>query len=141
MINNKESLYLQECAYLRELAQRVAKESPHLTDFLATAHDPDIQRLFEAFALLIARLQDKLEDDFPEITHGILSRIWPLALCPVPPTTVMQFCPADGEHQGVADIPKSTSVSAQVDGRRSSACGWISIFVMSACTHRASNAN
>ncbi|MBD2812504.1 type VI secretion system baseplate subunit TssF, partial [Xenorhabdus sp. Vera] len=77
----------------------------------------DIQRLFEAFALLIARLRDKLEDDFPEITHGILSRIWPLALCPVPPTTVMQFCPADGEHQGVADIPKSTSVSAQVDGQ------------------------
>ncbi|WP_275381216.1 type VI secretion system baseplate subunit TssF [Xenorhabdus bovienii] len=116
MINNKESLYLQERAYLRELAQRVAKESPHLTDFLATAHDPDIQRLFEAFSLLISRLRDKLEDDFPEITHGILSRIWPLVLCPVPPTTIMQFFPTDGEHQGAADIPRNTAVSAQVDG-------------------------
>ncbi|WP_323855934.1 type VI secretion system baseplate subunit TssF, partial [Xenorhabdus koppenhoeferi] len=77
----------------------------------------DIQRLFEAFSLLIARLRDKLEDDFPDITHGILSRIWPLVLCPIPPTTVMQFCPADGEHQGAADIPKSTSVSAQADGQ------------------------
>ncbi|CEF32433.1 type VI secretion system baseplate subunit TssF [Xenorhabdus nematophila] len=117
MINNKQSLYLQERAYLRELAQRVAKESPHLTDFLATAHDPDIQRLFEAFALLIARLRDKLEDDFPEITHGILARIWPLVLYPVPPTTVMQFFPTDGEHQGVADIPRNTAVSAQAEGQ------------------------
>ncbi|WP_319929544.1 type VI secretion system baseplate subunit TssF [Xenorhabdus santafensis] len=92
------------------------KRVPHLTDFLATVHDPDIQRLFEAFALLIARLRDKLEDDFPEITHGILSRIWPLVLCPIPPTTIMQFLPADGEHQGAVDIPKSTSVSAPMDG-------------------------
>ncbi|WP_237385546.1 type VI secretion system baseplate subunit TssF [Xenorhabdus sp. Sc-CR9] len=115
MKNNKESLYLQERAYLRELAQRVAKESPHLTDFLATAHDPDIQRLFEAFSLLIARLRDKLEDDFPEITLGILSPIWPLVLCPVPPATVMQFFPTDGEHQGAADIPRNTAVSAQAE--------------------------
>ncbi|WP_323860684.1 hypothetical protein [Xenorhabdus szentirmaii] len=40
MKNRKESLYLQERAYLRELAQRAAKESSHLTDFLATTHDP-----------------------------------------------------------------------------------------------------
>ncbi|WP_323865954.1 type VI secretion system baseplate subunit TssF [Xenorhabdus cabanillasii] len=46
----------------------------------------------------------------------MLSRIWPLVLCPVPPTTVMQFFPTDGEHQGAADIPRNTSVSAQVNG-------------------------
>ncbi|WP_323857722.1 hypothetical protein [Xenorhabdus doucetiae] len=28
---------------------------------------------------LVSNLRDKLEDDFPKITHGILSRIWPLA--------------------------------------------------------------
>uniref|UniRef100_UPI00187BC691 type VI secretion system baseplate subunit TssF n=1 Tax=Xenorhabdus sp. KK7.4 TaxID=1851572 RepID=UPI00187BC691 len=77
MNNNKESLYLRERAYLRELAQRVAKDSPHLADFLISSHDPDITRLFEAFALLIASVRAKLEDELPEITHGILSRIWP----------------------------------------------------------------
>ncbi|WP_275387397.1 type VI secretion system baseplate subunit TssF [Xenorhabdus bovienii] len=80
MINNKESLYLQERAYLRELAQCIAKESPHLADFLVSSHDPEIARVFEAFALLISHVRDKLEDEFPEITHGILARIWPLAL-------------------------------------------------------------
>ncbi|OTA18563.1 hypothetical protein Xvie_00391 [Xenorhabdus vietnamensis] len=117
MKNNKESLYLRERAYLRELAQRVAKDSPHLSDFLTTYHDPDIKRVFEAFALLIANLRDKLEDDLPEITHGILSRIWPLALCPIPPTTIMQFYPAEGEHQGCVDIPAGTSVSAHLNGQ------------------------
>ncbi|AYA39155.1 type VI secretion system baseplate subunit TssF [Xenorhabdus nematophila] len=117
MKNNKESMYLRERAYLRELAQRVAKESPHLSDFLTLSHDPGIERVFEAFALLIARLRDKIEDDFPEITHGILSRIWPSALSPVPPTTVMQFHPTDGEHQGTVDIPAGTPVSADVNGQ------------------------
>ncbi|WP_446471070.1 type VI secretion system baseplate subunit TssF [Xenorhabdus stockiae] len=117
MNNNKESLYLQERAYLRELAQSVAKDSPHLADFLISSHDPDIARLFEAFALLIASIRDKLEDELPEITHGILSRIWPLALCPIPPTTILQFYPTDGEHQGSTDIPVNTAVSAHHNGQ------------------------
>ncbi|MGJ0577248.1 type VI secretion system baseplate subunit TssF [Xenorhabdus bovienii] len=117
MNNKKESLYLQELAYLRELAQQIAKESSHLKDFLDTPRDPDIERVFEAFSLLISNLRDKIEDDFPEITHGILSRIWPLALSPIPPTTILQFFPTDGEHQGAADIPVGTSISALVDGQ------------------------
>ncbi|WP_258086823.1 type VI secretion system baseplate subunit TssF [Xenorhabdus bovienii] len=117
MKNNKESLYLQERAYLRALAQRVAKDSPHLADFLAESHDPDIQRVFEAFAFLIARLRDKLDDDFPEIIHGIFSRIWPLALSPIPPTTIVQFTPTDDEHQGTAEIPIGSSVSTRLNGQ------------------------
>ncbi|MDC9622759.1 type VI secretion system baseplate subunit TssF [Xenorhabdus sp. XENO-7] len=117
MKNNKESLYLKERAYLRELAEHIAKESPHLAEFLVSSHDPDIARVFEAFAFLIANLRDKLEDNFPEIVHGILSRIWPLALSPIPPTTIVQFTPTDDEHQGTAEIPISTSVSASLNGQ------------------------
>ncbi|CDL84828.1 type VI secretion system baseplate subunit TssF [Xenorhabdus szentirmaii] len=117
MKNNKESMYLRERAYLRELAQYVAKTSPHLADFLFASHDPDIERVFEAFALLITNLRDKIEDDCPEISHGILSRIWPIALSPIPPTTIMQFQPVDGEHQGTVDIPASTPISAEVNGQ------------------------
>ncbi|WP_374052805.1 hypothetical protein [Xenorhabdus taiwanensis] len=51
----------------------------------------------------------------PEIVHGILSRIWPLALSPIPPTTIVQFTPTDDEHQGTAEIPISTSVSASLN--------------------------
>ncbi|WP_047686136.1 type VI secretion system baseplate subunit TssF [Xenorhabdus sp. NBAII XenSa04] len=117
MRNNKELRYLQERAYLRELAQLIAKESPHLADFLTASYDPDIQRVFEAFALLIARIRDKIDDQFPEIVHGLLSRIWPLALSPIPPTTLLQFSPIDDEHQGTIDIPANTAVSANLNGQ------------------------
>ncbi|WFQ78349.1 type VI secretion system baseplate subunit TssF [Xenorhabdus sp. SF857] len=117
MKNNKELLYLQERAYLRELAEHIAKASPHLAEFLVSSHDPDIVRVFDAFAFLTANLRDKLEDDFPEIVHGMLSRIWPLALSPIPPTTIVQFTPADDEHQGTAEIPIGTSVSASLNGQ------------------------
>ncbi|WP_319940866.1 type VI secretion system baseplate subunit TssF [Xenorhabdus littoralis] len=72
MSNNRKFMYLRERSYLRELAQHGAKESPHLADFLLASHshDPDSERVFNAFALLIANLRDKLEDDFPEMTHG-----------------------------------------------------------------------
>ncbi|MBC8949938.1 MULTISPECIES: T6SS phospholipase effector Tle1-like catalytic domain-containing protein [Xenorhabdus] len=62
MKSEKESLYLKERAYLRELAEHIAKESPHLAEFLVSSHDPDIVRVFESFAFLIANLRDKLED-------------------------------------------------------------------------------
>ncbi|SFK27378.1 type VI secretion system baseplate subunit TssF, partial [Xenorhabdus mauleonii] len=62
-------------------------------------------------------LRDKIEDDCPEISHGILSRIWPTALSPIPPTIIMQFHPIDGEHQGTVDIPASTPISAEINGQ------------------------
>ncbi|BET95439.1 type VI secretion system baseplate subunit TssF [Xenorhabdus taiwanensis] len=66
MKNNKESLYLQKRAYLRELSQRVAKGSPHLADFLISSHDPDIERVFDAFALLIANIRINWRMVFPK---------------------------------------------------------------------------
>ncbi|WP_340617820.1 type VI secretion system baseplate subunit TssF [Xenorhabdus entomophaga] len=117
MKNNKELRYLHERAYLRDLAQRIAKESPHLAEFLTDSHDPDIQRVFEAFALLVARIRNKIEDEFPELVNELLSRIWPLALSPIPPATLLQFTPVDDEHQGTADIPAGTAVSASLNGQ------------------------
>ncbi|WP_340617361.1 type VI secretion system baseplate subunit TssF [Xenorhabdus entomophaga] len=41
----------------------------------------------------------------------------PASICPIPPTTIMQFYPAEGEHQGTADMPAGTSVSAHHNGQ------------------------
>ncbi|WP_244186037.1 type VI secretion system baseplate subunit TssF [Xenorhabdus ishibashii] len=62
-------------------------------------------------------LTNASSNNLPEIVHGILSRIWPLALSPIPPTTIVQFTPTDDEHQGTAEIPISTSVSASLNGQ------------------------
>ncbi|CDH26793.1 type VI secretion system baseplate subunit TssF [Xenorhabdus bovienii] len=111
MKNNKTSLYLQELAYLREKAKLVAAECPHLAPFLESLHDPGVERLFEGFSLLTSNVRSTVEDEFPQITHEILGRIWPHALRPVPPTTLMQFTPHQGMHQGAVDIPQGTPIT------------------------------
>ncbi|MBD1228883.1 type VI secretion system baseplate subunit TssF [Xenorhabdus griffiniae] len=111
MKNNKESLYLQELAYLREKIKLTAAENPHLAPFLDHPNDPDIQRLLEGTALLSSNVRSTVEDDFPQITHEMLGRIWPHTLRPVPPTTVIQFTPHQGVHQGAVDIPQGVPIT------------------------------
>ncbi|MDB6373724.1 type VI secretion system baseplate subunit TssF [Photorhabdus bodei] len=84
-MNKKESLFLQELQYIRQLAQEAAKENPHLADFLSEgAGDPDIERVMQGFALSASRIREKIEDEFPELTSGMLAHIWPYAICHVP---------------------------------------------------------
>ncbi|WP_167385932.1 type VI secretion system baseplate subunit TssF [Xenorhabdus miraniensis] len=114
MKNQKESLYLQELAYLREKMKLAAAENPYLAEFLEHPNDPDIQRLLEGFALLSSNLRSTIEDSIPQITHEMLGRIWPHTLRPVPPTTIIQFTPHQGVHQGTIDIPQSVPITAAV---------------------------
>ncbi|MBC8954057.1 type VI secretion system baseplate subunit TssF [Xenorhabdus sp. PB62.4] len=114
MKNRKESLYLQELAYLREMMKLAATEKPHLAEFLDHPNDPDIQRILEGFALLSSNLRSSIEDSIPQVTHAMLGRIWPHALRPVPPTTIIQFTPHQGVHQGAVDIPQGAPLIAAV---------------------------
>jgi type VI secretion system protein ImpG len=114
MKNRKESLYVQELAYLRELMKQVAAENPQLAEFLDNPNDPDIQRILEGSALLFSNLRSDIDDEFPQITHEVLGRTWPHTLRPVPPTTIIQFTPHQNIHQGAVDIPKNTPIIAEV---------------------------
>ncbi|MBC8951189.1 type VI secretion system baseplate subunit TssF [Xenorhabdus sp. TS4] len=114
MKNQKESLYQQELAYLREKMKLAATENPQLAEFLEHPNDPDIQRLLEGFALLSSNLRSTVEDSLPEVTHEMLARIWPHTLRPVPPTTIIQFTPHQSVHQGTADIQQNVPVTATV---------------------------
>ncbi|EDJ7028041.1 hypothetical protein CHK55_12985 [Salmonella enterica] len=49
--------------------------------------------MMEAFALLSGGLRQKLEDGFPEFTHGIIRMLWPNYLRPVPAMTVIEYRP------------------------------------------------
>ncbi|MBD2781615.1 type VI secretion system baseplate subunit TssF [Xenorhabdus szentirmaii] len=112
MKNHKESLYLQELAWLREKMKLTAAENFYLAELLEHPNDPDILRIMEGFALLSSGVCSKIDDTCPEVSHETLARIWPHTLRPVPPTTIMQFTPHQGVHQGVAHIPKDTPVTA-----------------------------
>lgn len=90
----EERYYREELDYLRQLGKLLAQEKPYLARFLAEKEgDPDVERLLEAFSFLSGGLRQKLEDEFPEFTHGLINMLWPNYLRPVPSMTVIEYQP------------------------------------------------
>lgn len=110
--------YEDELSYLRELGQEFAHANPKLAGFLSReANDPDVERLLEGFAFVVARLRQKLEDEMPELVHGLIRLVWPHYLRPVPPMSVVAFEPAAGGGPAVVRVPAGTALGARpVDG-------------------------
>jgi len=86
--------YQQELARLRDLAATYAAKHPELSSMIS-GHlaDPGVERLFEGVAFLNANLQQKLDDDFPEIIHELTEALHPWDLRPIPATTIVAFTP------------------------------------------------
>lgn len=90
----EEKYYREELDYLRRLGKLLAQEKPHLAHFLAEKDgDPDVERLLEAFAFMSGSLRHKLEDEFPEFTHGLIRMLWANYLRPVPAMAVIAYEP------------------------------------------------
>ncbi|WP_336365598.1 type VI secretion system baseplate subunit TssF [Marinobacter sp. C2H3] len=86
--------YRDELSFLRAQGREFADAHPQLTRFLSDqSNDPDVERLLEGFAFLTGKLREKVEDEFPELTHSLLNMLWPNYLRPVPSCTIMRFDP------------------------------------------------
>ncbi len=109
--------YQDELTILRELGREFAAVNPGLAPFLgSTGRDPDVERIMEGFAFLTGRLHQKLDDEFPEITHGLFNLLWPNYLRPVPSCAVIQYTPEAGLSQTQL-IPRGSRVeSVPADG-------------------------
>lgn len=86
--------YRDELNFLKHQGREFAEANPGLGRFLSErSTDPDVERLLEGFAFLTGRVREKVEDEFPELTHSLISMLWPNYLRPVPSMTVVQFEP------------------------------------------------
>ncbi|HET6574489.1 MAG TPA: type VI secretion system baseplate subunit TssF, partial [Fimbriiglobus sp.] len=108
--------YERELIAIRQLAQEFARQYPAAAQRLMLesnqSTDPHVERLIEAFALLAGRVHHKLDDEFPELTDGLLNVLYPHYLAPVPSCLVAQFV-ADPTRTPLTDgfaIPKHTEV-------------------------------
>ena len=113
-----KQLFRDELAYLKLQGKEFSQQNPSLSRFLSDeSTDPDVERLLEGFAFLSARLRQKIEDDFPELTHSMLNLLWPNYLRPIPSTTIIQFSPVDGSITKKQTLSKHQIVHSQpVDG-------------------------
>ncbi|MDF1553063.1 MAG: type VI secretion system baseplate subunit TssF [Deferrisomatales bacterium] len=93
--------YNQELQYLREMGGEFAKEFPKIAGRLGLegleCSDPYVERLLEGFAFLTARVQLKLDDEFPRFTRHLLEMVYPHYLAPTPSMALVQLHPDLGE--------------------------------------------
>lgn len=106
--------YDRELRHLQTVAKEFAHEFPKIAGRLAIEDfpcvDPYVERLLEGFAFLAARVQLKIDSEFPRFTQNLLETVYPHYLAPTPSLCVAQFQHDRGEA-GLADgypIPRGT---------------------------------
>ena len=86
-----------EMRYLHEAGKEFAEAHPDRAAMLnldkVGARDPYVERLFEGFAFLMGRLREKLDDDLPELTEGLVSLLWPHYLRTIPSLSIVELTP------------------------------------------------
>ena len=76
------------CSYVREMGGEFAREFPKIAGRLGLetfeCADPYVERLLEGFAFLAARVQLKIDAEFPRFTQHLLEIVYPHYLAPMP---------------------------------------------------------
>jgi type VI secretion system protein ImpG len=87
--------YERELVFIRQLLQEFQRNYPAAAARLLLepnrSGDPQVERLIESFALLAGRVQQKLDDEFPEISGALLQTLYPHYLAPIPSLGLVQF--------------------------------------------------
>lgn len=89
--------YNRELQHVREMGGEFAREFPKIAGRLGMdgieCADPYVERLLEGLAFLTARVQLKIDSEFPRFTQSLLETIYPNYLSPVPSMAIVQFEP------------------------------------------------
>ena len=106
--------YQKELTWLRHagsiFAERYPKVARRLELSPGECPDPHVERLLEGFALLAARLQRRLDDDYAEFSDALLEQLYPLAMRPLPSCAIVQFepDPSKGNLDDGYPLPRDT---------------------------------
>jgi type VI secretion system protein ImpG len=120
--------YKRELNYLRNQSVDFAGKHPKIAGRLDLgsheSSDPHVERLLESFSFQVARVQQSLESEFPQITSALLSNLYPQFLQPVPSVSIAQFCVDKTKPFSVKDkkekniIKKETPLFIRAEGTK-----------------------
>ncbi len=89
--------YEKELRFIREMGFEFAKRYPKIAANLdlgsTECSDPYVERLLEGFAFLTARIQLKMDAEFPRFTQHLLEIVYPHYLAPLPSMMIVQINP------------------------------------------------
>lgn len=108
--------YAEELNGLRGRAERFAAAHPKVASRLRisgeTADDPHVERIVQSFAYVAARIRQKLDDEFPELTGSLLETLYPHYLAPVPSMGIVRMSPVEG-LDSVQAVPRGSEIAAE----------------------------
>ena len=112
--------YEKELAYIRQMGAEFASEHPKIAGRLGinaeTIEDPHVSRLIEGVAYLNARIQHKLDDDFPELSDALLEVLFPHYQRPIPSMSIIQFVADREKIESTFQLPQETLLETEQFG-------------------------
>ncbi|WP_229412778.1 type VI secretion system baseplate subunit TssF [Massilia sp. Root335] len=102
--------------FAREFRARYPKPASDLHVTGDTWDDPGVARLIQSVALLSARINKRLDDDYPKFTEALLDSLYPHYLRPLPSYSVVQV-----GYRAPAEVPEKPFLLARGTMLRTSA--------------------
>jgi type VI secretion system protein ImpG len=120
--------YNRELQHIREMGGEFAQEFPKIAGRLGLdgfeCADPYVERLLEGFAYMAARVQLKVDAEFPRFTQHLLEMVYPHYLSPTPSMAVVQIQPdlTEGSLNEGYLIPRHSALRSQIGKDEQTAC-------------------
>ncbi|MEO8345041.1 MAG: type VI secretion system baseplate subunit TssF [Betaproteobacteria bacterium] len=115
----------RELAYLRDLGAEFAEQYPKVAGRLGMrgieVADPYVERLLEGVAFLGARVQLKMDAEFPRFSQRLLEVVYPSYLAPTPASTIVRITPKHVDAAGFT-LPRGTVLQSQIPKGEQTAC-------------------
>lgn len=120
--------YNRELAYVREQGSEFAEQFPKVAARLGMhgieVADPYVDRLMEGFAFMSARIQLKMDAEFPRFSQRLLDLVYPGYLAPTPAMGIAQFEPSKSQGGGADGylLPRHSRLRARLPAHEQTAC-------------------
>jgi len=120
--------YNEELAHLREVGAEFAREFPKIAGRLTMdgveVADPYVERLLEGFAFMAARIQLKIDSEYPRFVGHLLETVCPNFVAPVPSMAVVRMQPDlldPGLTKGF-QVPRGTALHSEAARGQNTRC-------------------
>ena len=120
--------YNRELAYVREQGAEFAMQFPKVAARLGMrdfeVSDPYVERLLEGFAFMSARIQLKMDAEFPRFSQRLLDLAYPGYLAPTPAMGIARFelPKSEGGSPDGFLLPRHSRLRARLPAQEQTAC-------------------
>lgn len=120
--------YERELRHLREMGGEFAREFPKVAGRLGLENyacaDPYVERLLEGFSFLAARVQMKIDAEFPRFTGHLLELVYPQYLAPTPSMAIVQLQPdlTEGSLAAGFTLPRDSALRSLLGKHDQTSC-------------------